>query len=76
MKEIVEITPPRHRALRHPEIERLDIGKGFLIPWGELSHSSDGNHAVRNYAYDWGLKLKQKFRTWQEERGVWISRVA
>lgn len=76
--EIVQISPEDlSAAYKYEQIPHLEVGQGFLVPWEDMSSEGLQPHkGPQNTAYYWGKKLKRRFSTQREKRGMWIMRVA
>jgi hypothetical protein len=75
MATIVD-APKKFGAWRHPQIEHLEPGQAFLVPWADLDRygAGDGYHQLRSYVWWWGRRLGQVLGTKKADPGVYVVR--
>jgi hypothetical protein len=72
MYEIVDYSPPPRKW---DQIETLQVGKGFCVPWYKLEMYKHPQSILRTVACLYGKRLGRKFSTRKTAEGVWIYRV-
>lgn len=70
--EIVNYTPPI--SIKWRELEKLEIGQGFLVPWTDLKQYASPHSTLTGAAMRYGKILGRRFCTKKDLDGMWLYR--